>query len=38
MLDEALQLSLRKLLDTLPLVPEIYAWARPIVTDGFVFF
>ncbi|MGD0472681.1 MAG: AarF/UbiB family protein [Candidatus Velthaea sp.] len=38
MIDEALQASLRELLDTLPLVPEIYAWSRPVVTDGFVFF
>jgi ubiquinone biosynthesis protein len=38
MLDEALQATLRELLDTLPIVPEVYAWARPVVTDGFVFF
>jgi ubiquinone biosynthesis protein len=38
MLDEALQATLRQLLETLPLVPEIYAWGRPLVTDGFMFF
>jgi ubiquinone biosynthesis protein len=38
MLDKALLASLRELLATLPIVPEIYAWARPVVTDGFVFF
>ena len=38
MLDEALQTTLRELLETLPLVPEIYASYRPLVTDGFVYF
>jgi ubiquinone biosynthesis protein len=38
MLDGAFGATLRELLKTLPLVPEIYAWARPVVTDGFVFF
>ncbi|MGP6157569.1 MAG: AarF/UbiB family protein [Vulcanimicrobiaceae bacterium] len=38
MLDEALQATLRELLETLPLVPEIYASYRPLVTDGFVYF
>ncbi len=38
MLDEALQATLRELLETLPLVPEIYASYRPLVTDGFVHF
>jgi len=38
MLDEAVQSTLRALLDTLPLVPDVYAAYRPLVTDGFVYF
>jgi ubiquinone biosynthesis protein len=38
MVDEALQATLRGVLETLPLVPKIYEWARPVVTDGFVYF
>ena len=38
MLDAAMQANLRALLETLPLVPEKYAKARPVVIDGFVFF
>jgi ubiquinone biosynthesis protein len=37
-LDKTLEATLRGLLETLPLVPEKYPWARPLVTDGFVFF
>jgi ubiquinone biosynthesis protein len=38
MLSEVLQGTLRGLIEKLPVVPEIYAFARPVVTDGFVFF
>jgi len=38
MLSEALQGTLRELIEKLPVVPEVYAFARPVVTDGFVFF
>jgi ubiquinone biosynthesis protein len=38
MLDRTLATTLRERLEHLPLVPDIYAWARPVVTDGFVFF
>jgi ubiquinone biosynthesis protein len=38
MLSEALQGTLRELIEKLPVVPDVYAFARPVVTDGFVFF
>jgi ubiquinone biosynthesis protein len=38
MLNEALQSTLRELIEKLPVVPDVYAFARPVVTDGFVFF
>jgi ubiquinone biosynthesis protein len=38
MLTEALQGTLRGLIEKLPVVPDVYAFARPVVTDGFVFF
>jgi ubiquinone biosynthesis protein len=38
MLDQELEATLREVLETLPLVPDIYAEYRPLVVDGFVQF